>query len=325
MNWGIVLNHATNTDKQMIHTLRHRQDLLPSLAIVLGAVFWGLFWIPVRAIEQSGVNAVWTGPIIFASVTAVFLPIALWRRRRLFMRGNGLLSGGILAGLAFALYALSLNLTDVVRALLLFYITPLWSTLLGIFLLKECLNVNRILALLFSFSGLITVLGAGIEFPWPREVGDWFALASGLCWSFASVRLFQGGSAQMFEKITLFVFFAFCTSVLLALLPFGIENAAPSMSALLNGWPWAAVVAVLMIPVTYLTIWPTSILSPARVGMLLMAEIVVGVASAAMLTDESFGMRETTGTLLILGAAVIEVMRQQTSRRHKPTVHKSRA
>ena len=38
---------------------------------------------------------------------------------------------------------LFLNLTDVVRAILLFYMSPLWSTLLGVLVLKEQLTVNR--------------------------------------------------------------------------------------------------------------------------------------------------------------------------------------
>ena len=45
--------------------------------------------------------------------------------------------------------------------------------------------------------------------------------------------------------------------------------------------------------------------------MLLMVEVIVGVASAAMLSGDPFGLREAAGTLLILSAAAVEVMRQQ--------------
>jgi drug/metabolite transporter (DMT)-like permease len=67
-----------------------------------------------------------------------------------------------------------------------------------------------------------------------------------------------------------------------------------------------------MLPMTFLTIWPTTLLSPGRVGMLLMADVVAGVISAAILTDEAFGYRELTGTLLIVSAGIVEVIRQQT-------------
>jgi len=53
------------------------------------------------------------------------------------------------------------------------------------------------------------------------------------------------------------------------------------------------------------------VLSPGRVGMLLMVEVLVGVGSAALLTDEAFGIREMAGALLIVSAAVVEVVRQQ--------------
>ena len=66
-----------------------------------------------------------------------------------------------------------------------------------------------------------------------------------------------------------------------------------------------------MLPITYLTIWPTTVLSPGRVGMLLMVEVIVGVASAAILTEDQFGLRELAGTMLIISAGVVEVLRQQ--------------
>jgi drug/metabolite transporter (DMT)-like permease len=45
--------------------------------------------------------------------------------------------------------------------------------------------------------------------------------------------------------------------------------------------------------------------------MLLLAEVLVGVTSAALLLDEPFGMRELAGAVLIVTAGVVEVMRRQ--------------
>jgi len=86
----------------------------------------------------------------------------------------------------------------------------------------------------------------------------------------------------------------------------------PDRQSLVNAWYWIAIVAVLMLPITYFTIWPATLLSPGRVGMLLMGDVIVGVASAAMLTGERFGTREMIGTLLIVSAAIVEVARRQS-------------
>ena len=295
-----------------------RKDLLPSLGIAFSAALWGLFWIPIRAIEETGISVQWAGPVVFASVTLIFLPVVLMRWRELRRAGRGLILTGLLSGTAFAFYAISFNMTDVVHALLLFYLSPIWSTLLGLTLLGEKLNINRVAALILGLSGLAVVLGDGVSFPWPRQMGDWFALASGLCWSFASVRLFQGGATFIFEKTFAFIAGAFLVGAALAMLPLGIENAWPEMVSLKQGWIWIAGVALFLMPATWLTIWPPTVLSPARVGILFMTEAIVGIGSAALLTDERFGLQEMAGTALIMSAALVEVLRKPDSPTKSP-------
>jgi drug/metabolite transporter (DMT)-like permease len=219
---------------------------------------------------------------------------------------------GILSGFAFAFYIASFNLTDVVRAILLFYMSPLWSTLLGVLILKERLTLNRIVALLLAFSGLYVILAVDGTLPVPSNTGDWFAMLSGFCWSIASVKLFQGGATLIPEKVTVFVFFALLASLALIFWNEGGLGGMPDRQSLANAWYWIAIVAFLMLPITYFTIWPATLLSPGRVSMLLMGDVVVGVASAAMLTGERFGAREMIGTLLIVSAAIVEVARQQS-------------
>ena len=288
-----------------------RSDLLPSIAIAVGAAFWGLYWIPVRGIEQVGVHAFWTGPVIFGASSLLFLPLVLLRWRNYVAHWRHILLPGLLAGSAFSLYIASLNLTDVVRAILLFYMSPLWSTLLGILVLRERLTANRVIGLLLAFCGLYIVLIAENGLPIPRNTGDWFALISGLCWSFASVKLFQDGAQMILEKVTVFVIFALLMSLLLVVWQQGSFEGMPQLSSLDRAWYWILVIALTMLPITYLTIWPATVLSPGRVGMLLMVEVIVGVASAAILIDEQFGVREFAGTVLIISAGVVEVLRQQ--------------
>ena len=285
---------------------------IPTLGLLLAAIAWGLFWVPVRNIQAAGIGPAWTSIIVFAGSCVILLPLVLLRWRNIIRYFVPLLLPGILSGLAFSFYTISINLTDVVRVILLFYMTPLWSTLLGIVVLKEQVKLSRIIALVLAFGGLLTILGIGYQLPVPRNTGDWLALISGIIWAFASVKLFQGGPSLIVEKVFLFVLFALLGSLCIVALPLGITESIPTLSQINKIWGWVLIVSIVMAPMTFLTIWPATILSPARVGMLLMADVLAGVTSAALLTDETFGMREIVGSLLIVSAGVIEVTRQQS-------------
>jgi drug/metabolite transporter (DMT)-like permease len=293
---------------------RINRPVLASVSVVVSATLWGLFWIPLRAIEQAGVAALWTGPLLFLLAALMLMPFAVMRWRNFRLAGSGLILTGLLPGTAFALYAVSLNLTDVVHALLLFYLSPIWSTLLGLAFLGERLNASRVAALCLGLSGLAVVLGNGLFLPWPNNMGDWFALISGLCWSLASLRLFRGGNSQIFEKTFAFVVGSIVAGSVLAILPFGLENSLPDVESLKQGWTWTAAAAAVLLPVLWLTIWPTALLSPARIGILFMTEAVVGIGSAAWLTDEPFGAREIGGTTLIVAAGLVEVLPRRRPR-----------
>ena len=288
-----------------------RSDLVPSITLAVGAGLWGLYWIPIRGIEAAGVDAIWTGPVIFAASAVLLIPLAILQMRVLLAEWRHILLPGLLAGFAFALYIASLNLTEVVRAILLFYLSPVWSTLLGIVFLREKLTSNRIVALLLAFLGLYIVLVAEGGLPIPRNAGDWFALLSGICWSAASLKLFQDGARNVLEKVTLFIFCALFMSIVLVFWQQGSLSGMPGWESLGRGWYWIAVVGILMLPITWMTIWPATLLSPGRVGMLLLGEVLVGVGSAALLLDEPFGLREFSGAALIVSAGVVEVLRQQ--------------
>ena len=73
--------------------------------------------------------------------------------------------------------------------------------------------------------------------------------------------------------------------------------------------------AVVMLPINLIILWAATRLEPARVGILLMSEVVVGVLSAALLAGEPFTWREATGAALIVLAGVLEVMQRGASDR----------
>lgn len=295
----------------MLTALRNDTTALATAAIAVSSLMWGVYWLPLRLLDNVGIEGGWPALAVNLAVVALLLPVAVLRWRRLLSGGAGLFITGLLIGSGLALYGISVVITDVVRAILLFYMSPVWSTILGVLLLNEKLGPRRIGALIFGFLGLMVILEADIRVPLPERPGDWMALAAGLLWSIGSLRIFQSdGLHGTFELSFSFITGAAIVGLVACLvLPAAAIGAAPTIEALAGGvWILGVTAVVLMLPVMMLTMWGTRKLTPARVGILLMGEILAGVASAAVLSGDPFGLREVLGAALVLAAGLLEVL-----------------
>jgi len=286
-----------------------REDLPASLGVVVSGVLWGLFWMPFRELGEAGLGAAWASLAFYLGSTLALAPVAVARRRALRAGGIPLFLTGALAGAGFSLYATALLLTEVVRVLLLFYLTPVWGTLLAWCLLGERITPARALALVMGLAGLVVILGFEGGFPVPRSSGDWLALAAGIAWAYGSMRVYGARETHVFE--TGFAFFAggSVVTALTLLVPGAGHDALPTPEALAAAAGWIALIVGLFgVPPVLLTLWGAARLNPGRVGLLLMGEVVVGIASAAVWSGEPFGRREALGTILVVGAGLIEVL-----------------
>ena len=285
-----------------------KTETIASIGLVVGGALWGLYWLPLRALEDLGLPGGWAGLVVYGGAVLGMLALLATGRFPVPKIGGNLILCGLLTGAAFSCYSTSLTLTEVVRAILLFYLTPVWGTLLGLMFLGERLTLTRVLALLLAFAGLLVVLGAGDTVPLPRNMGDWLALMSGMFWALGSLRIYQSGNITPFDQVFAFVFGSFFVTSLTMLIAPDLFATGGSAGHALRQLPWGLLMALYVLPMLFLTIWPASLLTPGRVGVLLMSDVIVGVFSAAALAGEPFGWRETAGSILIIAAAVVEVL-----------------
>ena len=288
-----------------------KTQLWPSLAITLSAFMSGLIWIPLRQLEQQGLQSGWVGLFLFSSGLVVMAPFALALPRSRRKTGWGaVLITGICNGGAYATYAASLLLTDVVRTLLLFYMAPIWGALLGILFLGERLTAARVGAIVMCIGGLMVILGFGHGWPWPRNAGDWLALISGMMWAYAALRvLMQQDIGSQDQTVAAMTGGLIVAGLLLLMLPGAVGGPKPPLTPAVVGGAFA-VAALMLVPVNWLAVWSARFLPPARVCLIFALEAVIGIGSAAMLTDEPFGWREVLGSLLVIGGTVLEVAGQ---------------
>jgi len=285
-----------------------------SLLIVLGGCMWGVYWLPLRHLEGMGFTGASAGIALYTGCLVVLLPFTMRFGAIVQTQWRVLLFSSLLTGAAFSLFTTALALTDVIRAILLFYLTPAWGTILGLLFLGERLDRARFLALLFAFFGLGVILGGHGGIPIPRTTGDIFALLSGIFWAIGSMGLLK--APYIHARVQVFGFFS--GALVLSLITLGVIQGQGDVRISLFWNPmvmgYVLLYTLYMIPMVFLTILPAQVLPPARIGVLLMSEVVVGAISAAMLSGEAFGAREALGTLLIITAALFEVLGKKTGK-----------
>ena len=277
----------------------------PEAVIAISGALWGLYWIPVRHLEDRGVGVVWMTLGLFLVALAMFVPVLVRHPPARAVFTPRMLVTGLLTGGSFVLYSFSIVLTEVVTAILLFYLSPVWATVLGRLLLGERFTVSRIAALVLGLGGLWVVLGGESGLPLPRNLGDWCALTAGVTWAFGTLRVHQDAAVSPIAHTAALFVGGTAVIAILALLP-ALEAPVPAVTA-----PAAAIVlavAVLSVLSAGGILWGARLISPGRAGLLLMMEVITGLASAALLAGEPFGMVQVFGSTLIMAAALAEVL-----------------
>jgi drug/metabolite transporter (DMT)-like permease len=277
-----------------------------SLACAYSGVAWGLFWIPLRGMDNAGVTDAWATVLFYGISLLLFLPWILRNWRRIASCGWQLHFIGIATGVSLAFYSNALLYTEVIRGLVLFYTTPVWSLLLARVVLGESITAPRVLAIAFGLTGMLVMFGVDVGFPWPRNIGDWMALIGAVGWAVAAVLLRRDDGSRSMEICSVFFFYGVIAAIVLAISPLAGEVEVPDWSVIVDALPWVLPVAIIVIPGAYAAFWGAPHLNPGVVGLLFMTEISVGGITAAIWANEPLGVRELTGIALITLAGLSE-------------------
>ena len=281
---------------------------LPETVALLVALMWGLWWIPVRYLNQIGFNGIWGGWTINLGATLLLLFFVIIFRRFKFVSPRSL-AGAFCIGFGVTAYAGALSFTHVANAVLLFYLAPAWSTIIECFFLGRKWRWQSLLAIGSSLMGMVLIFGGNLIFV-EVKIGDAMALISGIVWSIGIALIF---SSETKGSITILSFYCMSFSVMLGLLFWIVGGSAlgalPVAEDMLTKGPKALVIgAIYFTPLIFLSIWTTTLIAPALVCFLLSFEILSGIGSSAMLLDEPFGLIQIAGTVFIILGAVIEVL-----------------
>jgi drug/metabolite transporter (DMT)-like permease len=282
-------------------------DKTLSLVLAASAGAWGLFWLPLRTIEEVGIAGSWSVVFFNACPLIVLIPLLIFNCKKL----TGVLGPTLLAaltiGMAFTLYSNGLVETTIVRATMLYYLTPVWSTLLGVIWLSEPLTRARIIAIIVAFLGLFLMLSNVESSDTPLNRGDFYSFLSGIFWAIGVATLNRWSKIPILPLAT----FIFLSTTLISALFAGVlqDEPLPQLNLLKEAFPTAALWSIFVFLPCFCIIFRVSqLLFPGRVGILTMSEVVVAIVSAAILVpQESMILMQWVGATAIILAGLIEV------------------
>ena len=293
----------------MITSSRHPYYYTISFALLTAAGMWGLFWIPQRALEAGGLTGGWATISQMVIPFAMLLPISLWRLYKGQSFGLEYPLIGLLFGGGIACYANSFLLTDVVRALILFYITPVWTTIFEIVFLRQIPRFYRYITLVLALSGVWIVFGQEGVIPLPQNSGDWIALLGGILIAASAVRMEIKKPEGIYPILFSFFFYGGLFTLIQSYFLSDYLGDAPSIESWVAMMPWLILIAILFhIPTNIVILGAPSRIGAGIFSIIILFEIVVGTFSAAVLTDELIGWREILGSSFIIFAGLTEII-----------------
>jgi drug/metabolite transporter (DMT)-like permease len=283
------------------------------MIVATTGVLWGFYWLPVRHMAILGWQGPWGTAAITAAAALGLMPFAMRQMRALGAAHWSTLAVLVMGGGAFALYSIGFVYGRVALVILLFFLTPIWSTLLARFVMGWHTPTLRYLAIAIGLVGLGLMLSAGGTAPIPKSLGEWLGLISGVLWSVTTTVLRARPAVPPVPAAWLFAMGACVTALVMAVvlepMPDQVTMAQVATAVITGGLWWGVSIAALM--------WAVMRLDPARVGILLMSEVLIGTVGAALIAGEVLTAIEVLGGGLVLLAGVLEVWPQAEPRTEK--------
>ena len=269
--------------------------------IFLASSFWGVLWVPMRHIEAMGLSGLWVVVLFHFLPALAMLPLIVKTAPSSRRDWGRAAVAGVLMGAGFALYALGLVVASVTKTVILFYMTPIWSTVIAYFVLRERAGWGRWLAIAAALVGCAVVTGIRRD-ELHFDPADLLGLLSGLFWALGSVMIRRYDGLN-FATVSFLQYLFGGIMALLAALYLG--DPIPQLNALLQAIPPAFLASVVVfLPSVLLIFRIMQYVSPGLVGILMLSEALVAAVSAAFWLGETLSSTQWIGVGAILTTGV---------------------
>ena len=281
-----------------------------SACLLLAALCWGIIWYPYRIMADAGVAAVAASFYSYSTVLILAGIVCIKHWRGIFKLPLSIFWLALTAGWTNLAYVLAVIDGEVMRVMLLFYLSPLWTLILAHFWLKERIDKRGLiimgLSLIGAFIMLYDITGKASAWPLPRNTAEWLALTSGI--AFAISNVITRKSTHLTIRSKSFAVWVGVFLMAILAMPFVKETIpTPSFFSLNDGLVILAI-ALSLIAATLLTQYGITQMPATRASVLFLFELVVAAIASYFLAHETMAINEWAGGSLIVAASVFSAL-----------------
>ncbi len=279
------------------------KSYLPIFSLLFGAFVWGIIWYPYRLMAQAGVSGIYSSLYVFILTIAIALPYFYITKKKVPIWSKDFWLLALVAGYTNISYVLAVIDGEVVRVMLLFYLSPVWTIFLAHFMLNEDTQKRHYIAV------FISLIGAFIMFWEPGYLihldskSDWFALSSGLGFAITNVMTRKHEHMTINQKALAIWLGVIVVAMICVMFD---RNAMPTLDFFRP--IDAAIIMVIALSLflsTLLVQFGVTQIKAVEASSFFLFEIVVAAISSYFLVGESIALKEWLGGILIITGVIL--------------------
>ena len=276
---------------------------LPIFSLLFGAFVWGIIWYPYRLMANAGVSGIYSSFYVFILTIAIALPYFFITKKKVPIWSKDFWLLALVAGYTNISYVLAVIDGEVVRVMLLFYLSPVWTIFLAHFMLNEDTQKRHYIAV------FISLIGAFIMFWEPGYLihldskSDWLALSSGLGFAMTNVMTRKHEHMTVNQKALAIWLGVIVVAMICIMFD---KNAMPTLDFFRP--VDAAIMMVIALSLflsTLLVQFGVTQIKAVEASSFFLFEIVVAAISSYFLVGESIALKEWLGGILIIAGVVL--------------------
>jgi drug/metabolite transporter (DMT)-like permease len=276
---------------------------LPIFSLLFGAFVWGIIWYPYRLMANAGVSGIYSSFYVFILTIAIALPYFFITKKKVPIWSKDFWLLALVAGYTNISYVLAVIDGEVVRVMLLFYLSPVWTIFLAHFMLNEDTQKRHYIAV------FISLIGAFIMFWEPGYLihldskSDWLALSSGLGFAITNVMTRKHEHMTVNQKALAIWLGVIVVAIICIMFD---KNAMPTLDF------FRPVDAAIMMAIslslflsTLLVQFGVTQIKAVEASSFFLFEIVVAAISSYFLVGESIAFNEWLGGIFIIAGVIL--------------------